>query len=687
MKFLARRKTRFHLSFSFAEQGIACLCSLFNLGGFDISAAELRKGRPVSQCGFVSLPELSNEIGFYLSQVDLNSNGSLETIDMPIIVSLRRYGIVILEQFKQDQFWMNNPSKGWSIISHHMARSLLKEEHGYTLEWSQKAFFPSRRKPFFLTAIFLSDKSFAALALLIILIAILHGIASLLDPVMKNIYFTNVVQMSMLDWARPIAIFYFLSAIFAGLLLLLSTILSALLSNRMALRWSFSVFSSMLRLPAEFTNIRANGDLMSRVRSSEALASFVGSQEIMLVGSLGNLLLMSYVLFSVSPLLSIVLIAFQVVGVSFVFLSNPGRKERSDQLHQHSAAETSSFIKIFGNISTYKYLRRDLFAFRFHLLAVARRIRSQQHLSIYTNIVNFVTSTVDQLQSIILLTVASFLIIDGQVSLGEYIGFSAMLSLVISPIKRFSHFIGSWQSMRTIHERVLDVCEEASLASTRSLRPTENEELMILGLSDQFISQQPDYQRLLPLRLNGNSMTTALYVPQDFSLETVEKILAGDDILPDCYKIQVIHRQGIKKFLVARSKPFLYPANLMLNVTLHTNTAMQNQGVGVDDLIRDLQLDLRISDGQDTIFSYSKMQLHRLGILRTLWQYPEVMVITACEEDTAAHQLHFHSLLRACCDALQIRLIFLSDQESCDNKLWENQVNLSPWLQALTLLR
>ena len=677
-----RRQTRYHIAFSIAEQGIACLSSLFASRGFDVSAAEIRDGRSLRECTFFCLPVLSLELGIQLQTIDFSNDQMLERLSSPTIVFLHRYGVVILERSSRDEVWMNNPSKGWSKMSKAAIYPLMASHDGFSLVNVSHQEMPLRRKPSFLAVLLLADRRFLWLAILIIFVSILHGFSSLLDPVLKNMYFTNVVQMSMIDWARPIAISYFFAAVFTGTLLIFISVLCVFLTCRMALNWSFSVFSSMLRLPAEYLRIRAAGDLMSRIRSSEALGSFIGSQELLLIGSFVNLFVFIWVLFSISPSLSVLLISFQLLGLTVVYISNSGHKERSDKLHFHSAAETSSFINLFENIDALRSLKRDLFGLRFHLMKVSRRIRAQQDLSIYNKVVGYFASCIDLIQSITMLTFASLLIIDGEVSLGQYIGFSAMLSLVISPIDRLARFISSWQTMQTVHERVLDVCEESSLAASRSLKPTENGDYMswtvINGFGQQSSSLTPQ-----SIRLSSQSNKKVLKVDNVKSMNQVEHLLSGDDVLPSCYEVRVLHRDGIKKFLVARSKPHIYNLSFIDNISLYADHYLTDSNQTIADVIDQLELGLSVASPYEELKGYSQKELHRFGILRTLWHKPHVMVITSCDADSASEEHDFHLLLSQFCASCGINLILLTSRNDVDQSQWGKQVILEPLMQPM----
>lgn len=680
---LKRKKTKFCLAFSAREQSLACLSAVFASIGYQISAAEIRNNRPFSQCDYQSLPKLADEIGIPLDTFSLVKSNWHQSAPYPLIVLLKNYGAVILDSCNGNQICVNHPIYGWMTLELQQITDLLLSDSGYSLKQNFRFDQFRRRKPSFLYSIILSDRSLLILSLAILLVSVFYGLTSLLDPVMKNIYFTNVIQMSMKDWAKPIAILYFLAAVVVGIFLIMSTVLSALLTNRMALKVAFSAYSSTLRLPSEYLDNRQTGDLMSRVRSSEALASFIGSSEIMLLGSMINLCLLIGVLISISPILSILLITFQAVGLVVVFISNPGFKERADQLHNCSAKETSSFIRLFGSIRLYQALRKDLFGLRFHILHVSRRIRAQQQLTIYRDWVTFISSTIDKLQSAVLLTSASILIVDGRISLGEYIAFSAMLSLVISPMKRFSQFILSLQQIRTIHERVLDVCEEASLASNRSIRPTLNQELLSLMIANPAQLSDLEIEFPQPLVLKPDSSIGCLHLSSSEEMIRAERLLSGDVLTPTGVELRVDFSEGVKKVLVARTDPHIFSMGIIENITLKAHTGSAFNNTNVADLINKLQPDLLSPNYSGATLNLSNVQKHRLGILRALSQSPDVLFVSTCLNTTQQEEVLLHRGLHEICKTMGVRPFLITNKHQEQNELWGDSLDFSPWLNFL----
>ena len=609
------------IAFSKREQAITCLSLLLDEYGYTISASEIRKGRTLEQCQYKSLILLGKELGFTLIEDVLDTvlapsiNFHQWIIDDPID------GTVLL-RVKGDNLWMVNPCKGIQKISDHDQRSLLLKGRGLRVDVARLDLILRRKKPSLLWNLFLTDRSFYSVGAVIILISLIHGLVTLLDPIIKNIYFTNVVQMGIYDWARSLSILYFLVAVLSGVLLLAGSALSLVLSSRLGLRWSFNTYTALLRLPLFYFTIRSKGDLMNRVRASERLGSFIGSDEIMLVASALNLILLLIVLFSTSIPLALALLFVQACSFIFLLKTNPGWKSRADSLQQQSALETGSFINLIGNINALHQQKTAEHAFRVHQLVVNRRARAQQKMSLYTIFVQFGTSIIDTVQSILLLTMATLLIMDGKINLGEYIAFQAILASVIVPAKRIARFISSFQALRATHDRILDVIEESELQESYGIGDKiQSDELLTIEILNKSYSHQP-LETLSPtnyLTIKRMSSATRLVVQSLEQKHFLEAALAGDHLLPENIKINMVYHDGSRRLLLARSKPYLYPGTIADNITLGIP-------VGHDSLVNDLNhlasivgwLPERFSSDVKEL-AHNELDLKFLSLMRVLW--------------------------------------------------------------------
>ena len=612
------------IAFSQAEQAITCLAILLANYGYMVTASEIRRGRKLSQCQYDKLDLLANELGFTLIETTVGIIEALSNNKRSMIVNLDNQGSVILSMKGRD-IWLNNPYTGIRKINDVEKKLLLFQTKGLIVDESKLTPKLKRIKPSFLWSLLLSDRSLYAVGAVIVLLSLMHGLVVLMDPIIKNIYFTNVVQMGITDWARTLAIVYFLVAVSGGVLLLAGSALSLMLTSRLSLKWSFNTFTALLRLPIEYLKMRSRGDLMNRVRSSESLGNFIGSDEIILIGSALNLGLLLVVLLSTSIPLALTLLCLQVLSLLFIVKVNGGWKTRSDSLQQQSALETGSFVNLIGNVHLLRQQKLAVNAFRIHQLAVNRRTRAQQKMSIYTILVHFGTTTIDTLQSAVLLTMAALLIMDGQISLGEYVAFQAIIGSVIAPVKKAASFISNIQTLRATHDRILDVIEESTLQEKHGIGDSiESDQLIKIEITGD---SRPNHSRENPeaspktvLNITKEMDSVCLMVKNLEQKIYLEAVISGERLVADNVKLNIAHNDGSRELVIARSSPYLYPTSIKENITLGYPSGRKSPFKEINELVSMVgwRPERLANDIQE--LAGNELEMQRLSMMRALWR-------------------------------------------------------------------
>ena len=612
------------IAFSQAEQAITCLAILLTNYGYMVSASEIRRGRKLSQCQYDRLIILAGELGFTLIETKVDSIGSRDDTKRSVIVNLEDQGSVILSIQGKD-IWVDNPYKGISKLNDTEQKRQLFQSKGLIVDERKLSPRLKRIKPSLLWSLLLSDRSLYTVGAVVVLLSLVHGLVVLLDPIIKNIYFTNVVQMGITDWARTLAILYFLVAVSGGILLLAGSALSLMLTSRLSLKWSFNTYTALLRLPIEYLKMRSRGDLMNRVRSSESLGSFIGSDEIMLIGSVLNLVLLFVVLLSTSVPLALMLLCIQLLSLLFVLKTNDGWKTHSDSLQQQSALEAGSFVNLIGNVHLLRQQKLAANAFRIHQLVVNRRTRAQQQMSIYTIMVHFGSTTIDTLQSVVLLTMAALLIMDGQITLGEYVAFQAILGSVIAPIKKIATFISSLQTLRATHDRILDVIEESSLQEKHGIGDNiEGDQLLTIAITSDSSPDQPTQSlKALPrslLKITKDVHSVCLVVNSLEQTRYLESVVSGERLVADSVKINIAHNDGSRELVIARTRPYLYPGSIKENITLGYPSGQDSPFKEINELVSLVgwHPERLANDIQE--LAEDELEVQRLSIMRALWR-------------------------------------------------------------------
>ena len=663
MNLYKRHQTIAKIAFSPQEQSLTSLSTLFAYHKYYKRPAQIRKGRHVEECQFTNLCDLAEESGFTLEKYSLDSIKSWEMIESVSIVHLKQGGTAILEKNKANEYIINHATYGWRKLGKDPKAILDQLSVPFALvvrksPTSKTGRYKKPQSALFTTLI--AEVDFRKTAIVIIILSLLRALTKLIDPIVKNLFMTLVVQLDDINWARPLAWLYFLIAVSGAALVLLSGYLTILLSTRLALRWSYSTMINLLRVPKTYLNLRGNGDLLNRIRSSESVANFIGSTEIALVGSLINVVIMIAFLATTSLVLSALLCIFQMLGFTISILTATAKKERTDQHTQRVATETSSLVATLNSITNITRQTKTRDAFRSHQLKIISRLHSQQRLSVFVLIVNFATRSLDTLQSISLLTIAALLIMNGDITLGQYVAFSAIMSNVIAPFKSLSSFVTKLQNIKTIEERIQDITDEAELVAT-SEQVLPSSEFIKIEYNDPIRQNAQSTS----LTLSQSDLPLILKVDTPESVLVLETLFARDGQLGSNFRLHVPGEDGKGQLLTVRSKPYLYKQSIINNIVLWKKPGSSVESQNLTRMINKLGLAQQINiDSQDSLLgeTLTNDQILMISAARSLWRKPETLVVPLCEvQDNQSASNLANNLLEYCAES-GIKPLFISSQ-------------------------
>lgn len=621
--FFRFNRTRSRISFSKKEQAITALSIALEYYGYDITPASLKAGHSIEMLTFESLLEIAENIGFtgfYVTLGDWLAKAKRHDISL---VNAYNIGTVVLQKRSNKTLIINSPVKQEQSVDINSFAEQYSECQCLMLANPDGLKKTDRTR---MIGLVLADKRFISVAAVLLILSLLHGLISLIDPVIKNVYFSNVVQFGMTGWAKSLAIGYVIIAIFSGILLLSGALMGYLLTSRLALLWSYSVFSALLRMPDSYMELRTRGDMLNRVRASEALASFFGTEEMMLIGSILNSLVLVFILASTSIPMALIYSFFTTASLLYIFTTNKGWKLRSDQLQQDQAIEVGSFVRLMSSVKSLQYSHRANEGFRIHQLLIGNRLSSQQRMSLYSIYVNFGSTIIDVLQSVSLLTFAALLIMAGNISLGEYVGFSAIVSQLIAPTKKLTSFVSKYQSMNAIFDRIIDVVDESRVQAKRGIQHKNSSSTILkiwINSADQTFSADAS-----SIQLDESSDHLELNFSSLRSLQEWESYLNGDRWLPLAISVEISCMQSKKKVLLSTPSPHLFAGTLIQNINIGNDPPDYSSSPLVLDLYHDLGFD-DFSLSQDIgIVSNVENGLLALSIARALHQQPRALLVS-----------------------------------------------------------
>ncbi|MAJ62219.1 MAG: hypothetical protein CBC48_21125 [bacterium TMED88] len=629
-KLLGFKRTKSRLAFSKKEQAITALSIALEYYGYDITPAALKGGNSIDILTFESLLKIAKNIGFagdYTILADWLDQAKPHDVSL---INAYNIGTVVLQKDNKNTLILNNPVKQEQRVDIKSFVEQYSECQCLTLSNPNGLKKADRIR---MIGLVLADKRFVSVAAVLLILSLLHGLIALIDPVIKNVYFSNVVQFGITGWAQSLAIGYIIIAVFSGILLLSGGLIGYLLTSRLALLWSYSVFSALLRMPDSYMELRTRGDMLNRVRTSEALASFFGTEEMMLIGSILNSFVLLFVLASTSIPMAIIYLLFTIASLLYIFTTNKGWKLRADQLQQDQAIEVGSFVRLMSSVKSLQYSHRANEGFRIHQLLIGNRLSSQQKMSLYSIYVNFGSTIIDVVQSVSLLTFAALLIMSGNISLGEYVGFSAIVSQLIAPTKKLTSFVSKYQSMNAIFDRIIDVVDESRVQAKRGIQyKNSNNTILTIAIknADQTLKDSTSL-----VQVDEASQHLELEFSSLRSLQDWESYLNGDTWLPHSISVEISCIQSKKMALLSSPSPHLFSGTLIQNINIGNDPPDYSSSPLVLDLYNDFGFDDFSLSQNVGIVNNIENGLLALSIARALHQQPRALLVSITNANEA----------------------------------------------------
>ena len=284
------------------------------------------------------------------------------------------------------------------------------------------------------------------------------------------------------NWINPMISIIVLMAIFNYLITLLRQTFARNLQKKLELENSFEFLQRLLSLPINFYRQRAIGDTVNRIDESDEIAEVITQKLGEAMSDLFSILIFGGVMLALNPILFIffliiIAINFYVLGALSESLQDvEGAAAKSD-----GAVQSQAFTGIMGIISL-KASNSENGWFTRWSGYFAKFINESQKLSILNNRVMLSVQLVETAQQVLVIMGGIFSIINGWMTLGEWVSFTFLRDQFLDPVKNLVEFFGDIPNLYTSMRRVDDVLEYPI---------NENEKLM-------------SNKKLIDLKLSGN---------------------------------------------------------------------------------------------------------------------------------------------------------------------------------------
>jgi ATP-binding cassette subfamily B protein len=633
---------------SSADCGTTCLAMISEYWGKKFSLNYLRELAEIGRSGasLKNLAKAAERMGFQTRPV----RASLTPLrnQNPWIAHWQGNHYVAVYRFKNQQVLVADPAMGKRWMS---VKNFTENWTGYALildptpqlyrnEIGEQKGIKTKN---FLSIIWPYRSTIAQ----ILVISLFIQIFGIVTPLFTQVILDQVVVSKSIVTLHVFAIGLLLFGIWRSLLSATRQYLLDYLSNRIDLTLISGFISHTLSLPIKFFESRQVGDILTRVQENQKIQSFLTRQAI--TAWLDALMAVVYIGLMVyyNWRLALLVLALIPPIVILTLVATPFLRQISREIFNESAKQNSSLVEMITGVATIKATaaeREMRWRWEDQLTSMINAQFRGQKLA---NSLQVVGGGINTLGSTALLWYGAMLVIQDELTIGQFVAFNMMIGSVISPVLSVVGLWDEFQEVLVSIERLDDVFStpaEESPDKPMLVLPRIQGSVKLENVSFRY-SQDDERNTLQNLCFEVQAGETVAIVGRSGSgKSTLVKLLQGfyypekGRLTIDGHDIRHISLQSLRVQLgVVPQDCFLFSGTILENITLYKN------GLGADStsleeaievaklaeahaFIQDMPLGYQTPVGERGT-SLSGGQRQRIAIARALLGDPRILIL------------------------------------------------------------
>ncbi|WP_026087629.1 cysteine peptidase family C39 domain-containing protein [Chlorogloeopsis fritschii PCC 9212] len=640
-----------------SDCGAACLAMISLYWGKRLSLARLRNIAQTNRTGtsLAALADAAEIVGFDALPVRA-SLSKLELQAKPWIAHWQGIHFVVVWQVKGDRVLISDPAIG--------KRSLQKAE--FEANWTGYALllFPTERleakqsKKISFSKFWQTFWHQRQLLGQIILASVLLQVFALAVPIISQLVMDRVLPYKSLLTLNIFTICFLFFGLWRITIQAVRQYLLDYLSNHMELAELSSFMSHILHLPLQFFASRQVGDIITRIQENRKIQLFFVKQAI--ITTLDALIVVAYLglMASYNLRLSCVVVSLILLIAILNLAANPFIKKVSRELLHKSAVQNSALVEIVTGIATVKAAAAEIpmrwrWEERFTNMVQTRR-RAQK----LANNLQLATSSINHLGTTALLWYGATLVINQEISVGQFVAFSVMVGSIVKPVLAV---VGLWDEFKEV------IISLEHLNDVLATQPEVNPQKSPLELPH--ICGDVDFENVSFLYNTDTERNTLQHISFEVKAgqtiaivgasgsgkSTLVNLLVGlyrpdsGRILIDGHDIANISPQSLRNQVgMVPQEIFLFSGTILENITLFNSEISLEQAIAAANLAEAHGFIQALPFGYNTRVGEGGMMLsaperQRIAIARALVRNPRILILdqaTSCLDAESEHRFY-----------------------------------------------